>query len=79
MSDTERGIEFVCEIGHTQRIVTPDLPRQAATQLAGLLDGTSPFYKYPPREFPVPASTIGKCGLCETWLTASLFGYDEGP
>jgi hypothetical protein len=31
-----------------------------AKVLAGLLDGSSPFYIYPPG----PGSPIGKCGVC---------------
>jgi len=46
-----------------------------AQQLAGLLDGTSPLYRYPPRTHPLPGSTIGRCGICGAWLTCTLVGY----
>ena len=45
-----------------------DLGRQYADTLAGLLDGSSPFYIYPPG----PNSPIGKCDVCQGSLTATV-------
>jgi len=70
-----RGITSTCEQGHRQVLVTPDMGEAEAQQLAGLLDGTSPLYRYPPRTHPLPGSTIGRCGICGAWLTCTLVGY----
>lgn len=42
--------------------------RQYVEQFAGLLDGTSPLYVYPPGT----SSDIGKCGMCGGRFTAEV-------
>lgn len=49
-----------CENGHEQSITLQGMTKEWAESYAGLLDGTSPFYIYPPNE----KSVIGKCGIC---------------
>jgi hypothetical protein len=44
------------------------LGREYADCVAGLLDGTSVHYIYPPG----PGSPIGKCGICQSKLTATV-------
>lgn len=80
-----RGVTATCEQGHVEHIYTPDMNQERAHFFASMLDGTSPFFKYPPREYPtafahhnsVCDSTIGKCGVCGAWITCTLFGYEE--
>lgn len=74
--DNQQGIVSQCENGHEQRVFTPSLPKAQAESLAELLDGTSPMYRYPPRDFPSKWSTLAKCGICGGWFTSTLFGYD---
>lgn len=50
-----------CENGHEQNISTSCLDGEWAKQLAGLMDGTSPAYKFNPL---TPGTTIGKCATC---------------
>lgn len=73
----ERGILATCENGHEQRILLPQTPRGEAVVLAGFLDGTSALFRTPPREHELPGSKLGRCGLCNAWLTCALFGYGE--
>jgi hypothetical protein len=76
---SERGILARCEQGHEQRLCTPDMDEHEAAALAGLLDGTSTAYVYPPRDYPLAESVIAKCGTCQSWITCTLFGYGEVP
>ena len=78
-----QGIRATCEQGHRQDIFTPDMGKAEAEQYAGLLDGTSPLFKYPLRAYPdvardagMPGPHIGRCGLCGAWLNCVLFGYE---
>jgi hypothetical protein len=58
---TDSIIEARCANGHKQVLqVAESLGRDYAQHLAGLLDGTSELYRYPPDE----NSVIGKCGVC---------------
>ncbi len=69
-------IEVCCEKGHRQVIkVDSSLGEEWARNLAGLLDGTSPMYVYPPGE----DSPIGKCGVCGTPITATILGNEGKP
>ena len=73
---TPTVIEICCEQGHRQAIkVDPDLGEEWARGLAGLMDGTSPMYLYPPGA----NSPIGKCGICGTPITATVLGYEGKP
>ncbi len=66
-------VEACCESGHRQIMkVDASLGREYAESLAGLLDGTSPLYLYPPGE----DSCIGKCGICGKKITCTILGYD---
>ena len=71
------GIEARCERGHTQRIATPGMGAPRVRQLAGLIDGTSELFVVPPRDTPVPGSTLARCGICGSWMTCTLYGYDQ--
>lgn len=54
-------IEATCANGHSQVLqVSADLGGDYAFVLAGLLDGTSELYRFPPG----PESVISKCGIC---------------
>lgn len=54
-------IEIECEKGHKQVLqVVGELGSEWAENYAGLLDGTSPWYRFPPGD----DSVIGKCGIC---------------
>lgn len=77
MSDQSKGIKAICVNGHEQVIYTPEMPREWAATLAGIMDGTSSIYVYPPeksKEYPL---YIGKCGICGSWFSCSVFGYLE--
>lgn len=88
-SPLQRGLVARCERGHEQRIYTPDHEEITARTLAGLMDGTSPFYVVKPRDVEVPGSVLGRCqhdetpasetprgrGRCGAWVTCALFGY----
>lgn len=43
--------------------------REYVETLAGLLDGSSPFYIFPPGDL----SPIGKCGICGAPIKCSVF------
>lgn len=75
MTEAEQGIKVVCPNGHSQTLLTHAMSQAEAESYAGLLDGTHPLYRYPPRDYPVPDSMIGKCGMCGAWITATIFGY----
>lgn len=74
-----QGIVIRCEAGHEQRILTPDFTREMAQELGTMMDGTNPIYVYPPREFPMEGSKLGKCQRCGAWYKSTLFGYDAPP
>lgn len=61
-------MRLVCENGHAQTIRFLDLPREYVLGMAGLLDGTSPLYVYPPGS----ESLIGKCGICRAQIRATV-------
>jgi len=61
-------VHIVCEQGHEQDIKLQNVDRQFAEGFAGLIDGTSPMYVYPPDE----KSSIGKCGICRSKVKATL-------
>jgi hypothetical protein len=72
-----RGILATCENGHEQRLLTPDRTVRSARRLAGIMDGTSPFYAFPPRTHPIQGGKVGKCGICDAWISCTLFGYED--
>lgn len=54
---------------HAKKIrVDAQVGRAYVDTLAGLLDGSSPFYIYKPG----PNSTIGKCATCGAEITAEV-------
>jgi hypothetical protein len=61
-------IKLRCARDHEQIIRFRNVDRTFAERLAGILDGTSPLYIYPPG----PESTIAKCGLCLDNITATV-------
>ena len=75
--DHEQGILIRCADGHEQRLYLSDYDAARARQLAKLLDGTSPLFVSPPRNNPIPGSLLGRCHICCSWLTCTLFGYTE--
>jgi hypothetical protein len=75
VNQMERQIEVRClnvHCGTVQRILTPDHSRAEAELLAGLLDGSSPWYATRPNA----ASQIGKCVLCGAPFRCTLFGFE---
>lgn len=73
----EQGVELLCENNHRQRIYLRGMTAEMADDYAGILDGTSPVYAYPPREHPVTESSIGRCQFnsCGAWFRATPFGF----
>ena len=69
-------IEMVCEGEARHRSLLSigglDVDREYANRLAGMLDGTSDFYVYPPREHPTPGSMLARCELCRAWFRATV-------
>jgi hypothetical protein len=55
---------------HRQEIHYDAPSLEDAQRYAGLLDGSSPLYKYPPREDP--DAQIGRCGLCGSLFTCTV-------
>lgn len=49
-----------CTGGHTQSMQYAGSPREFVESVAGLMDGSHPFYTVPVG----PDSVIGKCGVC---------------
>ena len=70
------AIEATCDNGHSQVMqVAGNLGREYAERLAGLLDGTSDLYRYPPGE----ESVIGKCGICGAKITCEVSELGPDP
>lgn len=69
----ETQIEYRCANGHVQIIRYQGMTRHFAEQVAGLCDGTSPMYVFPPG----PESTIGKCGICGAQLSSKVLAEGE--
>ena len=67
-------IELVCESdpAHTSYITLEGCTREYADRLAGIMDGTSDFYLYPPRDSPTPGSMLARCQRCQGWLLATV-------
>jgi len=63
-------VDIVCFAGHLQSITVEGMPREWVDGWAGLLDGTSPLYKFPPCDDP--NSAIGKCSLCGMQVQATV-------
>lgn len=64
-------IKAVCQSNpsHIQElIIDPLLGRSYAEGLAGLLDGSSKMYLFPPG----PGSVIGKCGICKAQIKCTV-------
>lgn len=64
--------------------IDPALGFEYASTLAGLLDGTSPFYVFPPggqdqiHEWPgEKGSPIGRCGICGEPFTCTVTEVGE--
>lgn len=65
-----------CRQGHVQALqLDADLGMEYAVMLAGLMDGSSRFYIYPPG----PSSMIGKCGICKSQITITVAEEDDPP
>jgi hypothetical protein len=62
-----------CENGHDQ-IIRAEGPREYVENLAKLMDGTHPMYRFPPRQYPTSGSSIGRCGMpdCGAWISCSV-------
>lgn len=71
-------INIRCANGHEQqlKIQKPDKRDEEALarNLAGLLDGSSLLYLYPPGE----GSPIGKCGICQAQIKATVVTESSG-
>lgn len=61
-------VTFTCQNGHQQAITYEGVTKGTAEMWAGLCDGTSHFYAYPPG----PDSVIGKCGICGGMLSSKV-------
>lgn len=73
--------EVVCKGGHLQKFRYVGFTREYVEHHLGLMDGTSPLYKFPPREGD--GSVIGKCGIpgCMTTIKSRIvdrFGDTPG-
>ena len=70
-------IEATCANGHRQVLqIAGELGLEYARGLAGLLDGTSDLYRFPPDE----KSVIGKCGICGSQIECVVSeGKDDDP
>ncbi len=58
-------VTMSCENGHSHSITFEGESRDWVESWAGLMDGTSPFYKFSPIGTD---SIIGKCGICRAQL-----------
>src|SRR5262245_31221790 len=56
-------LEVKCESGHHQNLTFEgeEVTREWLIEYGKIMDGTSPIYKYPPREYPMDFSMCGKC------------------
>jgi hypothetical protein len=68
MSEIDVCIEATCEKGHRQLLQIEGQGREWALTLAGLLDGSSEMYRFPPG----PESPIGKCGVCGSQISCEV-------
>lgn len=69
-------IDAECQNGHRQKLyVDVRFGEVYAATLAGLLDGSSPLYVYPPGQ----ESKIAKCGICGTAIKCTLVGVEFVP
>lgn len=80
LTTLERGdmkfkIVAECKKGHSQILHVEGMDRKSVELQAGLIDGTSPFYLYPPDE----TSVIGKCGFCGRKFICSVYEDDKWP
>lgn len=67
-------VTVTCEAGHSQPLkLDSSFGEDYARSFAGLLDGSSPMYKFPPG----PESVIGKCGICGKRVKATVGVSDE--
>jgi hypothetical protein len=71
-------IVATCENGHIGETFYDGLERQQVEVQAGLLDGTSPFYMFPPRLYAPESTLIGKCGICSAWFNCRVEEVGEG-
>lgn len=68
-------IEVVCEGNPEHRTVLHFADyenRDFVEHLAGLLDGTSSFYVYSPRDYPADNSPVAKCMTCGAWINCRV-------
>lgn len=56
------------------KILQMNLPLAMVEDFAGLMDGTSPMFIYPPG----PGSPIGKCGICRGQLMSTIEEWKDG-
>ena len=54
--------------------IDPQLGKEWAETLAGLFDGSSPFYIHKPGE----GSPIGRCAICHAELKCTVQEFDDG-
>ena len=57
---------------HHRQEIQVDMTLTEAQDFASILDGTSSFFKYPPREFPIEGSLLARCGICGYWFNANV-------
>jgi hypothetical protein len=67
-------VEVVCESdpSHRAQVRVEGVSREYAEQLAGIMDGTSEFYLYTPRDNPTPGSHLAHCQICGGWFRATV-------
>lgn len=73
-------IEVVCEAdaSHHAQLRVEGVSREYAKRLAGIMDGTSEFYLYRPRDNPTPSSNLARCEICGAWFHATVKEVDLG-
>lgn len=74
MTDPTYTLRLTCKNGHTQDLRCPGQARAWVEHLGKLMDGTSPFYVYPPDD----RSVIGKCCICFAPFTSEIVEEPNG-
>lgn len=80
--ENARGIRATCgDCGQVQTVRFGEgMTREMAETQAGMLDGSSPLFKFPPpitKKGDPPSGAPGQCGICGGHFTCAVFGFDE--
>jgi hypothetical protein len=78
--ENECGI--VTECSRCRRVLKLKLvgyDKVTAIMLAGIMDGTSPIFTYPPKpdRSDVLPGNMGRCAACDGVFTCSVFGFAD--